>query len=398
MSITSVTPNFAPPFSSKPNPSRTNFSDHINDFTIAAFLYLPTLFFVPHYFYLIAVFLIISKSKNIIFQKRDIFLFLFCIFSFINIFFHADSFSWENHGSSVGTPLVIITALSARVIRDKTWSWLIAFVCCEVAVGIFEYSVGQVALFSAQVSQTGQEIFTNSELLYDIRVYGLSDNSSVLAEKIFLSILVLIYNSKISISNALKLAILFIGLYVSFNRTAILSTIILLFLIFFLWSTKNYKRIPILISVSIAAIIVFFSIYNEIVMQFTRGSGTSSYSEESRFFFIISSLQHVYQNPIWGNGSLTFRVFDPTTYTFQHAHNSIIMMIATHGIVVSFTFFLFLFGGIRKDSLIFVLVMIIFSLTQYSFFWNISLSDFVLHYFLRGPGASQGDGRSISTP
>ena len=167
---------------------------------------------------------------------------------------------------------------------------------------------------------------------------------------------------------------------------------------FFIWVLKSYKRLPLILLVALIASAAIFSMLDSIMLQFTRGSGSSSYSEESRLFFIISSLQHVYENPIFGNGSLTFRVFDPTTYTFQHAHNSLIMLIATHGLLISSVMLLFLLGGIRKDSLIFVFSMVIFSLTQYSFFWNVSLSDLVLHYFLRGRQADQGNGRSTSAP
>jgi hypothetical protein len=319
------------------------------DVLIALSLFLPTLFFVPHWVFLFAILLLLV---------------------------------WGAHSSSIALPLTFLCAIAIRAASPRALWYVIFFICGEVIVGVYEYALGQPTIFPGQAEFVSSQFVDSAEYYYEDRVFGLSSNSSDLAQKVFLSTLLAFFLDGSSRRKTVVLAILFVGLSVTFNRTAIVSTLVFLGLLMAHWSWLRMTRIVavgLVFIVALAAIIVFFQ---PLLLQFTRGQLSLLETVWTRVYLLTSAMEHILNN-IWiGNGSLTYRIQEPWSGSWQHAHNSVLMLIATHGILLGCMLLLYCALGLSRRNLPYVGAMFVFSMAQYMFFWNVSLADFVLFYLL----------------
>jgi len=55
---------------------------------------------------------------------------------------------------------------------------------------------------------------------------------------------------------------------------------------------------------------------------------------------------------------------------------------ATHGIVISFLYFIFIIFNINRENFIYIIPILIVSLFQYAIFWGVSFLDIVFLHFL----------------
>ena len=65
-----------------------------------------------------------------------------------------------------------------------------------------------------------------------------------------------------------------------------------------------------------------------------------------------------------------------------HAHNAYIEVIATNGVFIALLYFTLIYRNIRKSNWVYVIPILIFGLTQYGFFWGISLMDILFYVIL----------------
>jgi len=90
--------------------------------------------------------------------------------------------------------------------------------------------------------------------------------------------------------------------------------------------------------------------------------------------------EFIKHNFFWGNNSYKYYI---NYYGAKaHAHNSYLQILATHGVAIFFLYLLLVFRNIRKDNYIYVIPILIYSLSQYGIFWGFSLTDIVLFIFL----------------
>jgi len=354
------------------------------DILLGALIYTSTTFIASNALLIIVIIIIGIRGFNISKRNELIFIAAFVAIALINIIFHIDNFDPQIHLSSLAVPFVLAMALTAPKLNQRSLKVFVTLCCLEVLIGAYEYSIGQVAIFPNQVNATGQEISINSLYLYDLRVFGLSSNSSLLAEKIFLSSIIFASIPSMFKNKKTIITILIAGLILSFNRTAILATISFCAVIAIskLYNSRPKYIIFFTLIISISFSLLFLNL-DSIITQFTRGNPSElSHSELSRLYFWVQALDLIVSNPLFGNGSLTFRIPDPITGLPQHAHNSLVMILATHGILTS----LFLFAYIiikAKNTQIFVLIaFFIFSMTQYFIFWNLSVPDLIFFWLL----------------
>ena len=240
-----------------------------------------------------------------------------------------------------------------------------------------------IAINSAHAAAASRDMISTSELLYGRSVLGLSANSSEFAEKIFVAVLIL-YG--LTIGKRLKLVlmtILFVGLYITFNRTAIIATVLYFLVVFFMWTIKSPRRMPLAVVVGLAVVGVCAVYLQPIIDQFTRGTGSVTYSELARIYYGQAALEDLMASPLTGNGSLNWTVLDPFGGTLQHAHNSLMMLLVKHGLLLGTVFIVFVLLGTNRRYILPLGVMLLFSITQYFFFWNMSLADLLLHHFTR---------------
>jgi O-antigen ligase len=171
-------------------------------------------------------------------------------------------------------------------------------------------------------------------------------------------------------------------LYVSFNRTAIFGTALLVGLYLLSWSGTRIRRLLLVaVLASLAGGLAVFFI-DAILDQFMRGAGELTHSELSRLYFWQRSFDMIVTNPFFGNGSLTFRIDDPVTGLPQHAHNSMLVLLATHGLVPALLLIAYVALQLDARNWRIMAAFALFSVTQYFVFWNLSVPDLFMYWLL----------------
>ena len=349
---------------------------------IAFLIFLPTLFFGSIYWFLLPALINIRKMKLEDFQT-PVFnvILLISIFSVINfaLTWAFGTIHYEDSRSMLPVfpyaLLFIPTYVIAKTLDRKTLIFLLIFICIEIFVGFFEYALG-VRSFFTETSTVFGEGFGGEEMLYNKRVFGLSANSSVLALKCLIGLIILyITKPKYTI---LGFLLLMIGFFITFNRTTILAIIPLL--IYFYWnyvSQSKYKIIWVGIT-----IFVCFSFFSAIGYQFLRGADIDNVSTiTAKRDLIYEEFFYFFKEHIWnGNGSVKLWIELFPDHKF-HAHNSFLMTLASNGIFIFGFYLYFALGFIRKTNMLPIITILIYSLFQYGIFWGCSLLD-ILFIFL----------------
>lgn len=351
------------------------------DIAIGALMYLSTLYFASNTVLLGVLALIAFSDPQRRFKMDVVLVWAFALLAWLNIVLHLGDFDSAKHGSSPAVVLVALTAMLAPGLRLPAFKVFVILTCGEIAIGAYEYASGQVALTEAQASIANQDLFTESALLYDNRVFGLSSNSSVFAEKIFLSLLLVAAVPGLFKRRAIPLLFIAAGLFFSFNRTAISSS---LFFLLLLWAAGRMTWRNLIFGVIVVAIVgaIVAANMDTLVLQFTRGDDELSHSELSRLYFWQKAIELLADNPLFGNGSLTFRVEDFATGLPQHTHNSFLMLFTTHGLLVPLPLVAYILIKLKANNWRIVAAMFCFSLTQYFVFWNLSVPDIVFFWLL----------------
>lgn len=312
----------------------------------------------------------------------------------------------------------------------KTW---IVFVLVETIVGLAEYLFNVRSFFMG----TGDALSISSkELLYDSRVFGLSVNSSVFGLKVFIAFILL---EAVKVSATLKFLMrigLILGLLLSFNRTVIITVAVFYLLLFIVMLIRNRSKLLLfirsnksfqVIALSLCLIIIF---RHDISFQLSRGDSTENLSSThaklicsdlpkgtdlkeideldldghftSFFLRVTADINTSGRKQIWlnffefidkhflfGNGSdkLMFLSINAKTGEIDqvHAHNSYIQLLATHGILLSSLFISMLVIWWRKKNLLVLVIIALYSMTQYGIFWGMSSLDIVFVLFLIAP-------------
>jgi hypothetical protein len=352
------------------------------DLALGLLLYGSTLYFASNALLLPALGLLVLRARLSWRDSHVVLVWLFALAAMANVLLHLDRFDPVEHSSALAVVLVAVSATLAPSIAPRSFKVFVVLTCAEVLVGAFEYATGTVALTAGQAARAGQDLSLDSELLYDLRVFGLSANSSLLAEKVFISLALILAVPGLFRSRRWPLALLAAGLFLSFNRTAILCTA-LLSLLYVLSGQLRPGRMLLLALLIGAGALAAVQFWDELLLQVTRGSiDELSYSELSRLYFWERSFEVVSANPLFGNGSLTFRIDDPVTGIPQHAHNSLAMLLATHGLIAPAFLLAYVVLRIGGHNWRPLLGFAAFSMTQYFVFWNLSVPDLVMFWLL----------------
>lgn len=277
--------------------------------------------------------------------------------------------------------LIIITMAAAHAVNTKVLKWFLLFVCLDVFVGVYEVSLGINSIFGNIGTQT-----VDTNLFYDKTVFGLNGNSSGLAEKILLAIMVYYrYPETRIFDKRIFYPIMIIGLIISFNRSAIIATIVFALLVNF----NSIKKV-LLFTLVLCVVFILFppssDLTDLIISQFARGGDSifDSGASSERDFIYPYYWNFIKENPILGNGSFKLLV-DMHDGRILHAHNSYLQTMATNGLPIAFLYFLLVFRKINRQNFKFILPLLVCSLFQTTIFWGVSLADFFLYLFLFRP-------------
>lgn len=347
-------------------------------------LYLSTCFGLPHYWILfsiipavyfrkeeIAVYLTEIKSGKINWSKSMWIIAGIAIFTLLNALFHS-------HFTSLTYPiLMLLSAFIAGAFRSvdlKMISWMAAI---EALVCIAEFSLKMPSIFPWIETKNAA---LDSGLLYQNRVYGLSDESSNAAQKMMLGLFAFSATINFQWKKLFSLIpgmLIFIGIIITFNRTVIIVSVLYLVLNFISLSTVrpiSREQVKMQLYMIIGAFGFVLALLlkgkTEILAQFTRGTGILEMAGRSDIWTYC--LDFILSHPVLGNGS------EKWYFGAYHAHNSYLQIAASHGLIVLFGFILLIFWGIKRNNLIRVVCILIYSVFQYGFGWGISLMDLFL--------------------
>lgn len=336
----------------------------------------------------------------------------------------------------------------------RTFIVFIVFVAFESMVGVFEY-LFNVRTFFLPMNEA--LIIHSKDLLYDSRVYGLTVNSSVFALHIMIAFFFLINANLKRVYYWIAFTFLLVGLVLSFNRTVLLVVPLFLFvqLIQLIWIHRKDKfmgfkqKLPVNVLFSF---IVFVLLLNTPIIKdsFTRGGSSEQlaidhgkefevlqlqplnceqshakpllepgdidttnylsqklldYSKDfntsGRKLIWINYINQIESKPLFGNGSNKLMLLTYNGVTGEnllyHAHNSFLVLFATHGLILGCLFLLMVFLWWQKHNFAVLFAIIFYSLTQYGIFWGFSMLDVVFLYFLILPFNSFNFGYKATT-
>ncbi|MDF2418367.1 hypothetical protein GWP85_12755 [Acinetobacter beijerinckii] len=346
---------------------------------VALILFLSTTVFFPITILVLLLPIVFFREtilhrNNIFFQKKEIYAYILMflvavIVNYLNIFYGAVIPNVQE-GSILGNvPYVLLLPfafLIGKFINLKDLKWLQYFIVLEIIVGCLEYYYGVPTFF---VNNTPVTELADTDILYQKRVFGFSANSSNLAAKVvYLTVLTMMQiklDKKINRELIFFIFFIFLGLIVTFNRTAIISVILSAFILFGM-SLRGF------VLISIPVVGGLFYNREAIYEQLTRGRGTVDLSGRDQIF---SYFYHFWnENVLLGN--MGTKLWWNNMGSIWHAHNSYLEFLASNGLLPTLLFlvsFLMLFSR----GLSIVLPILVFSLSQYGFLWGLSFYDIV---------------------
>lgn len=364
---------------------------------IGTLLYLPTTTFVGQYFFLLAFIVIFIRNRKQLLVQYDFFLkdpshpvnwnFLlvvcFVILATLNRIIHWDQVDDINTAFPFFV-LAIPTYIIAISLRRNDFKVLILWIVVEAGAVLLQRALG-ITTFDAS-SVLFKEIGEGG-LLYDVRPLGFSPNSSNTAVKFMIAWLLIDFVRFKERYWIVVKFLLLIGIFLTFNRSVLVSMIIYLVIYLGYQVFKGRYKLENAVIGLIGAlfgggvlIYLFFSKFDSILNQLTRNTG--GFEITGRQYIWRDFIQFIQENLFFGNSSIKLWLDG------YHAHNSYLQVIATHGLLISLVVFALIYRNVRLSNWMFVLPILILGLSQYVFFWGISLMDIVFYSILFIPARS----------
>ena len=330
--------------------------------------------------------------------------------------------------------LPILVAVSLLIFDRKLFLFLVLLTSAEGLVSVTEYLSG-VRSF---IIETPLNDITDYSLLYNSRVFGISANSSILAYKAMIALILIDYipSMKRIWSWSLRI-ILVITLFISFGRTAIAAVIIYWILQALRVLVKNRHEIRESVSaqfvlIACVGLMIFFK---PIQYQLSRGghAAEDAFADSSinlreipepttqevknaiplksgeldpmkqgigeKLFLRASKVQSSGRKKIWinylnfiednlwfgfGSDKLMFRSYSFKNQTFKliHAHNSFLELLGSNGILISILYLLLYLVLFKWKNIIPIIAILIYSLGNYGIFWGFSYLDVIFLIFV----------------
>lgn len=256
----------------------------------------------------------------------------------------------------------------AKTITRAELQLLLLLFVVDVCVGLIEYQKGVASFWNVDIS-----FDESSELLYFRRICGINNNSSNFAEKMLLGfIIIYLISPKFKY---LYIVIFFIGLIISFNRSAIIASIPLLsyFIYQYIKEGGLFRRVVFLLVICIVVYFLILFLLPLIIEQFFRGNNDTTTAMTSRDIIWREFLDFFCDNPITGNGSVKMR-----SSAGQHAHNSYIWVLASNGIIIALLYYYYTIRFVNRYNFIPILSILLTSITQSTIYWGLSNADVFL--------------------
>ena len=358
---------------------------------IGLLTYLPTTAYFPQFFFLLAFLFVLIRDREFFLKsftdfRRDpkhplnwnfLIVVLIIFFSSLNRFVHWDSLV----GYLELFPyfiLLIPTYVIAIGFGKEDAKVLVLLVAIESIIVIIE-SYLNVSTFDHSLA--GFREFDEGGLVYSHRPLGISVSSSHIASKLFLSWLMIDFFKLKNKLWWLVKALLLSAIVLTFNRSVLLSLGVFVMLYYAISFFKLKYKLENAVVGLIVGIVGFVGLVmvvvlrgQELINQVTRNTGTVELT--GREYLWADFYLFIQEHLIWGNNSVKLWLDG------YHAHNAYIEVIATNGVFIAFLYFILIYRNIKKSNWVYVMPILVFGLTQYGFFWGVSLMDILFYVIL----------------
>lgn len=356
--------------------------DTVLPFILAALLFVGTTGIVSSHFIAVCLILMIisAKENRIKITVPFQIIFLIIVFSLLNEALHM---------VTEGAPptlieiipyslFIFITMWASKVVDERVLKWMMWFTLIDIGAAVIQRIIGVNTFLPGTLTDAGE---MGGDLFYDLKVNGLNTNSSGLAYKAFLALIIHERFPKCRIfGNYFWYFICFAGIILAFNRTMLLASFVY-FGFKLLKSKHRYFAIP-LFALLFVFILSQEGVMEWVISQLTRGG--DSFSEgnamSGREGIYPVYIQFCKDHFFFGNGSFKYYIGEGV-----HAHNSFLQTMATNGFLIMVLYLFLIYSCIRKKTLIFALLFFVCAMTQAFILWGASYNDFIFYCVLLRP-------------
>lgn len=326
---------------------------------------------------IIGGFHLLTDIKNNKLYRQDIIFFVF-VFLSIAVYFSLDPVVTTESGSLNDffpySVFLLTTIFFARHLNPNVFRFIFYFICFEILVGIVEYILGVPYIIKPHV--IGETEFGESELLYFNRVFGLSIGVSIFGYKILVGFILLFY-LKIKKYRVFYLGLLFVGLFITFNRTAMVGSLFFL-VVYLLYNSKSIKIFyKIMMGIGFLALIYYLNFNWELVEnQFFRGREVDLSGRENIFPYYLNFIENN-----WLLGNNFHKMWIEVNGRLYHAHNSYLQTLANMGILLFTVLWIYILSFFKKNNILYLVPILLYSSFQYGILWGVSFLD-ILFFFI----------------
>lgn len=355
---------------------------NIKHFLCALSLYLPSTALVSaSAYYLLAPVALCVFYKKYSSNKEFLLATYFFIFSCclsLSCFFLLGA-KLDYYGNFIPLQIGLLASLiCSQILNKEVAKYIIILLFFEFIVAFLQYYLG-VATFFSFVEQSGGGFNDSSDLLYFRRSFGFGSNSSALAGNALIALVLIEFFFQKTKKRYKLLAngLIFLVLIVAFSRSGLLAFFAFHFVRVFLRLFDRKFKYYLLSIIAISTLLLFFADLDYIVNQMTRGEKGVELTGRDLIWSIY--YEQIVQSPVFGNYGLRNYLNIPI-YGFQHAHNSIIMILYILGVlpllIILTPLVIKIFITLNRSLVL--LPLIVFSMAQYFLFWGASFADIVL--------------------
>nr|WP_196939971.1 hypothetical protein [Sphingobacterium pedocola] len=141
------------------------------------------------------------------------------------------------------------------------------------------------------------------------------------------------------------------------------------------------KKIFIIAAVSIASLYMLFVNWDLVLDQVFRGKTEVDLSHRDEIFYFF--ITFIKENIFFGNFAQKLW-YSPSFNELYHAHNSYLETLASAGLFLSIIILILVANLVlkNKNSIKFILPMLVYSLSQYGILWGVSFFDIIFFAIL----------------
>lgn len=217
--------------------------------------------------------------------------------------------------------------------------------------------------------------------LYFLRPMGLSSGTTTMAFKLLCALIMIDYIGRKSVGWKIVRVILIVAVIINFNRTSMVA-IACYYAAKFVIDKSDAPKLKYKVFAILAFVVVLLVSggVDIILDQFFRGRDSVDLSY--RDILWKQNFEFISKNLLFGNHSFKYLTLLDEYGFYEHAHNSFIEMLSTHGLFIFLLYILLIAVNVKRRNALLVMPFIILSLFQYGIFWGISFLDVIFFKLL----------------